>query len=69
MNLRAATESIILALKNGTTLDINEYQANSRAVMQNKTVQEKVMHTDTQKLINQFPDKQKRVISRKLDFK
>ena len=29
-NSRAATESIILALKYGTTLDVNGYQANSR---------------------------------------
>ena len=47
----------------------NEYQANSRVVMQNKFIQDKVMHTDTQKLINQFPCKQKRTISQMLDFK
>ena len=55
-NSRAATESIILALKNGTTSDVYAYQPNSRVVMQNKIIQDKVMHTDTdtQKLKNQF---------------
>ena len=68
-NSRAATDSISIALKSGNNLDLDSYHANSRDVTKNKNVQEKQMQTDTQNLINQFSVHQKRVISRKLDFK
>ena len=67
-NSSVATDSIITAFKNGTTLDIDKYHVNGTTVAELKTEQEKQLQNDTQSIIDHFSPQQRRVISRTLNL-